>query len=105
MRHKRHKDNVTKDNITKDRFNYLLDPLFVNVFESYLKTRRTKATDLAKELILEDLHKVSQAEAIAMLEQSIKNGWTGVFPLKKEIVYGGKKGDSQQYAGLEKEVN
>lgn len=86
----RNKDNnksmiTNPDKDDTDKYMYCKDEAFKNVFNSYLKGRKTKATDHAKELILKDLHKVSKATAIAMLEQSIKNGWIGVFPLKTPL--------------------
>ncbi len=99
------KDIITKDTITKERFTYIGDETFVATFESYLKSRKRKATLHAKELLLKDLHKVSMPEAVAMLEQSIKNGWIGIFPLKKENNNGKNRGNiEQKYAGLEREV-
>src|SRR3990167_8377881 len=79
-------EDVNEDeNVIKDEdYPYLKNKDFKLTFNSYLKTRKKKATDHAKELILKDLHKISQAEAIAMLEQSIKQGWIGIFPIKKE---------------------
>jgi hypothetical protein len=65
-------------------FQHLKDPVFRGVFESFLSGRKKKATDHAKELILKDLSKHDLKTAISMLEQSIKNGWTGVFDLKLE---------------------
>jgi len=43
-------------------------------------------TDRAKQLLLNDLSRLSSDEdvQIQILEQSIKNGWKGVFPLKEE---------------------
>ena len=100
-------ETITKETITKERFSYLSDPVFVSIFESYLTNRKKKATDHARELILKDLHKVSRAEAIAMLEQSIKQGWIGIFPLKKENDNGkniNSNRKSSEYSGLEKEI-
>jgi hypothetical protein len=79
------KNRVDKEEDKSKRFVFLSDPSFVAIFESYLNNRKRKATEHAKELILKDLHKVSKATAIAMLEQSIKNGWIGVFPLKTPL--------------------
>lgn len=72
------------------RFPYLKDPSFKGIFESYLSTRKKKATPHAKELILRDLHKHDMQTAVAMLEQSIKNGWIGVFELKNKAIQGRK---------------
>lgn len=63
-------------------FTYLKDKSFEEMFESYISGRKNKATPHAKELILKDLHKHDLKTAISMLEQSIKNGWQGVFELK-----------------------
>ena len=63
----------------------LLDPSFNTVFNEYLDMRksiRKPATDRAKQLILKDLEKYGISTAKAMLEQSIKNSWQGVFELK-----------------------
>lgn len=95
----------SKENKKKEgEFLYLTDPIFSSIFESYLKTRKTKATEHAKDLILKDLHKVDKVVAIAMLEQSIKNGWIGIFQIKKEIYSGKISGQGSQYAGIEREV-
>ena len=73
-----------KRNNKKDIFPFLLDSTFTGMFESYLRGRKTKATEHAKELILKDLHKHPKDVAISMLEQSIKNGWIGIFELKND---------------------
>jgi len=75
------KESKVKE-IKEGAFFFLNDKNFTDVFTSYLKTRKKKATDHAKELILKNLHKYSKEVAIAMLEQSIMNGWQGVFELK-----------------------
>lgn len=77
--------NNNKVDITITRFRFLSDKRFEDVFNSYLISRKKKATDHAKELILKDLHKYDLGIAVAMLEQSIKNGWQGIFPLKNEV--------------------
>jgi hypothetical protein len=43
-------------------------------------------TDRAKELLLSNLSKMAstEQEQIAILNQSIMNGWQGVFPLKQK---------------------
>lgn len=88
--------NIKKETITKERYPFLEDVLFKNTFESYLQGRKVKATDHAKELILKDLHKYSKETAIAMLEQSIKQGWRGIWELKEnhlqENVIRGRRG-------------
>ncbi len=90
------------------QFPFLKDKEFTDVFENYLKGRKTKATDRAIELILKELHAQTKEVAVAMLEQSIKNGWIGIFPLKKEFKNGSNKNNSGQggeYAGIEEVVN
>ena len=105
--HMEDEDINEDENIIKDEnYPHLKDKSFTDMFSSYLKTRKKKATEHAKDLILKDLHKVDKATAIAMLEQSIKNGWIGIFPLKKEN-YGNnrpKTGVGNQYAGIEKDI-
>ena len=104
--HMEDEDINEDENVIKDKdYPYLKNKDFIFTFNSYLKTRKKKATDHAKELILKDLHKVDKDTAIAMLEQSIRQGWIGIFPLKKEIDNGKSRRDSEaKYAGLEKEV-
>lgn len=81
-------DKIREDKIREDKSNntdvfiYLKHKEFKATFESYLKTRKKKATAYAKELLLKDLHKYDTNTAIAMLEQTIKHGWIGIFPLK-----------------------
>jgi len=67
-----------------DRFSYLKEPAFVRIFNDYLEARRKRPTPRARELILEKLHKYDIHTAADMLEQSIQNGWTGIFPIKNE---------------------
>lgn len=52
-------------------------------FEEHRKAKKAKLTHRAVRLVLKDLPK-NEADAIACLEQSIKNGWTAVYPVKKE---------------------
>jgi len=68
----------------REKYAFLKDTVFKKAFEDYLAGRKKKATDRAKELILMDLHKHNIQIAIKMLEQSIKNGWVGVFELKED---------------------
>lgn len=52
----------------------------------YRKKIRKPMTERAIELLLIDLNKLStdRQEQIAILNQSIMNGWQGIFPLKKQ---------------------
>lgn len=52
-------------------------------FIDHRKAKKAKMTQKAIKLIFKDLPKV-ESEAIASIEQSIKHGWTGVFPVKTE---------------------
>ena len=56
-------------------------------FEKFRKAMKKPLTDKARELILKDLEKFAPGDVegqIAILNQSIKRGWVGVFPLKEE---------------------
>lgn len=61
---------------------------FNKEFKNYLEMRKKRkkvATDRAIELIIQELEKVNnESIAIEMLQNSIKNGWIGVFIPKKE---------------------
>jgi hypothetical protein len=92
-------------------FPYLQKDVFKKTFLSYLKNRKRKATEHARELILKDLHKEPIDVAIAMLEQSIKNGWIGVFKLKEdshgrkpESVVGQVGREDSKYSGIGKKI-
>lgn len=68
---------------------------FREVFNHFIEMRKKtnhSLTDKGKELILENLQKLSKDEKvqIEILEQSIANSWRGVFPLKPEGGKGGK---------------
>lgn len=68
--------------IDKARFRYLNDLSFSFEFGEYLKGRKKQATPRAIELSLISLHKYSLETAILMIQNSIKNGWEGIFELK-----------------------
>lgn len=61
-------------------------------FIEYRKKIRNPMTDRAVELLIIDLGKLSNNRdiQIAILNQSIVNGWKGVFPLKEQKAGGGK---------------
>lgn len=52
-------------------------------WERYKKERKQKFTDSTKEKQLRKLGARTEKEAIAMINQSIENGWTGLFDLKQ----------------------
>lgn len=64
----------------------------LNAFAEHRKKLRKPMTDYAKKLLLEKLSKLAKTEQeqIAILNQSIENGWQGVFPL------GGDRGQRNQ---------
>lgn len=64
------------------RFDFLNDENFSLDWNNYVKSRKGKMTDRAKELALMQLHKQPIATAISMLQESIKNGWKGLFEPK-----------------------
>ena len=55
-------------------------------FEEHRKKLKKPMTDYAKKLLLKKLQKLAKTEQeqIAILNQSIENGWQGVFPLRGE---------------------
>lgn len=76
---------VSASNTTQTKFSFLNDEKFKTVFNEYLEMRkkiRKPATNKAIDLALNTLHKYDLKVSIGMLEQSIMNSWTGIFPLK-----------------------
>jgi len=66
--------------------------MFLNAWSDWVEFRKQKKQTLTPKSIkfqLRDLGYVSESVAIAMIEQSIKNGWTGIFPVKNNQ-YGNK---------------
>ena len=64
--------------------------IFINTWKDFKEMRdktRKKMTKRAEELLIMDLNKLSnnEEEQIDILNQSIKNSWQGVFPLKNNI--------------------
>ena len=75
-------------------------------FARMRKTIRKPMTDRARELILMDLEKLApgdEEKKIAILNQSIKQGWQGVFALKDEDTHergkNGRRGEHQRNSG------
>jgi hypothetical protein len=60
--------------------------LALNAFEEHRKKLRKPMTDYAKKLLLNKLQKLAKTEQeqIAIINQSIENGWQGIFPLGGE---------------------
>ena len=58
----------------------------LNAFAEHRKKLKKPMTDYAKKLLLKKLQKLSTSEGgqIAILNQSIANGWQGVFPLERD---------------------
>ncbi len=59
----------------------------INAFAETRKKKRAPLTEYALKLILRKLHELSEDNvevAIRIVEQSIMNGWQGVFALKQE---------------------
>lgn len=60
--------------------------LVLNAFEEHRKKLKKPMTDYAKKLLVNKLSKMAstEQEQIAILNQSIENGWQGIFPLGGE---------------------
>ena len=68
-------------------------------FTDHRKALKKPLTEHGLKLIvskLEKLEPVSVENRIKILEQSMLNGWTGVFPLKKEVLNYGYTGENDQ---------
>lgn len=89
---KESKRNKSKEN-KKDKTafeDYTSNPTLIKTLESYLEHRKKikkPMTDNAIKLLLGNLDKLASndTDKIAILEQSIFNGWQGVFPLKNDL--------------------
>lgn len=55
-------------------------------FEQMRKAKRAPMTDRAKELIIADLVKMGESDAIQSLDKSTRNTWTDVYPVKQNEV-------------------
>lgn len=94
---KKVKEKEIKRNIKKKDINtfsaYTSNTELISTLESFVEFRKKikkPMTDRAIELLLNKLDKLANddGEKIAVLEQSILNGWQGLFPLKNK---GGEK--------------
>lgn len=69
-------------------------------FREHRRKLRKPMTTKAEEMIIADLDKLAKGDAVAavkILEQSIKNGWQGVFPLKEDKP---QRGTAERMAAL-----
>lgn len=86
------KEKKRKDNISLTRD--IAQTPFASALEEFKKYRRQlgkKLTPLAETKLLNELERLApgdDATKIAILDQSICNGWTGVFPLKGKKDHG-----------------
>ena len=81
-------ETKTKETNTKKIINAIADDRLRECVGEYVKSRRAlkrPLTEHALELMLKKLDKMAQDNdtKIAILEQSIENGWIGIFPLKQ----------------------
>ena len=94
----------------ENEFIHLKDGNFKNKLLIYLKGRKKKASNYAIELILKKLQSFTLIDAINMLEQSIMNGWQGIFELRevknvREIKQNSRgNNESIKYDGIEEEI-
>ena len=91
------KDNKKKNN-KKEKELSPFEQALVD-FKDHRKALKKPLTEYGLKLIvskLEKLEPVSVENRIKILEQSMLNGWTGVFPLKKEVINYGYTGENGQ---------
>ena len=77
----------------------------VNAFKEMRQKMRKPMTPLAVDLLVQKLQKLApgdEQKQIAMLMQSIENGWTGVYELKTDQVRGKKTGPHTFFNYVEK---
>ena len=88
-------DRLDKDRVGKDSIEENIDgrsapsdlDSAMKEFEKFRKAMKKPMTDRARDLILKDLQKFAPDDIetqIAIINQSIKRGWVGVFPLKDD---------------------
>ena len=83
------KDRIDKDRLGKDSIGAERTPLesAMDDFVKHRKAMKKPLTDRGRELILLDLERLAPNDPdtqIAIINQSIKRGWQGVFPLKDD---------------------
>ncbi len=86
---KKRKDKIRQEKTRKDKTTiYAASAALNDAIETFIEFRKKikkPMTDRAVELLLKELNKLSDSEEeqIEILNQSILNGWQGVFALKK----------------------
>ncbi len=91
-------NNIKKKNNKKEKELSPFEQALVD-FTDHRKALKKPLTEHGLKLIvskLEKLEPVSVENRIKILEQSMVNGWTGVFPLKKEVINYGYTGENDQ---------
>ena len=84
------KDTINNEKNDKNEKKYInISPQLedaINDFKEYRKKIKKPMTDKAVELLIDKLNKLASDDEtkIAILNQSIMNGWQGVFPLKQD---------------------
>ena len=83
------KNKNTKKESKKERKNYSDDPYLNDAILSFIEFRKSMKkpmTDHAVKLLISKLNGMTDSvhEQIEILNQSIMNGWQGIFPLKEE---------------------
>lgn len=79
--------NNNKKNISKDIFQKVEDKNLREAFKEYNKSRKVKLTERSLSLCLKELNEWypnNVAKQIECIEQSIMNGWRGLFKLKEK---------------------
>lgn len=79
--------NTLNTSNTVNAYIYIANKKFKKAYMGYQemrKKKRLKMTPYAEELILKKLHSYPLEDAIKMLEQSIENSWTGLFPVNAQ---------------------
>jgi hypothetical protein len=83
-------NNENNDNniLSKDNRRYVENELLNQAILDFIEYRKKKApmTDKAIQLMIKELNKLSSNTTVqkAIINQSIMNGWRGIFPLKDE---------------------
>ena len=105
------KDSSIKDKNKEELRFYPNDEILNDTFKDYIEMRKkikAPMTDKAIELAINTLNKLSAGDnekAIQILNQSIFNGWRGLFPLKEErtSTTGNNKPQHRSFADIARE--
>ena len=97
-------DTFNNDNNYNNNIYIIKDPLLKETFEQFKDFRKSIKKPLTKNgvtLVLKKLFELSSdtTEQREIIQQSIRNGWRDIYPLKKEKVAG-----SHDYAGYDLEA-